>query len=132
VNWRKGLLRLWAVFSAAWIAVIVYAERPLAQLSKPVHFTAAGYEMEFPSDSTPVEIRQSLVKFFADKGITPTESAAETEVDQIVKAFPRSFVWERIRPILLEALIPPLGALGAALILAWIVAGFRSPPSKIA
>ena len=42
MNWRRGLFRLWAVSSIAWIAVVFVVVNPIQKIGDPI--AAAAYE----------------------------------------------------------------------------------------
>jgi hypothetical protein len=105
INWRQGLLRLWIVLAALWLAVIG---------------TVAVLDTSIPSLTKDCSLLRS---FNSDQTHEPLDDGVVRQCDER---------WKNERLYLIElAFGPPLAAVIFGLALGWIGRGFRPIPLKI-
>jgi hypothetical protein len=101
MNWRRGLLRLWAVSSIAWIIVTFILANPIQQLRDPI----AAYHDKFKV----------------------TEARAAGYSDNEISAYLFRLI---VIDFAKKAVIPPLLLLALGFGGRWVVRGFRGSTSN--
>jgi hypothetical protein len=101
MNWRRGLLLMWAMGSAAWIAVVVVTYNPFQKILDPM----VAYQGMFPFE----EARA--------KGMSDDQIAAYLSKHAI-------FDYGRL------AILPPASLLVAMIAVWWMVRRLRRSPSN--
>ena len=101
MNWRRGLLGLWAIGSIAWIAVVVVVYNAIQKILDPM----VAYKDNFPFD-------EARAKGMSD--------------DQIAAFLSKHAIFDYGR----LAVLPPAIFLAAMVAVWWAVRSFRrSPPN---
>jgi hypothetical protein len=104
MNWRRGLFRLWAVSSIAWIAIVFVVVNPIQKIGDPI--AAAAYE-----DKS--KLAEARAAGYSDDEIAAYLSGRELFRFGKLAAFPPLFL---------------LAAMGGGW---WVVRGFRRSPSNL-
>jgi hypothetical protein len=141
LNWRRGLFRLWLVLSALWIAVSWSATEPIFKMRiattdhRVFHFL--GHDFDFPPNTKRAVIERVFTDIANGKwdgGLSPphlkwSEVTSDKPIDQrVAEAIGdyQPYSWPALIVRLWGPIIlPPFGLMLAAIIVAWIVHGFR-------
>ncbi len=156
MNWKRGLVRVWVVTSVLWIITAAWVLDPVESvreiLAPVVVHTWDDVVLQFPLGTDAATVRNALIS--ADRaereenerrcatggavnggavnGCDPLCKYQQLppEVDTYQPADLASLRWGMARIAGIIAL-PPIGVLLIALIIGWIIRGFRNEPPKI-
>jgi hypothetical protein len=78
MNWKRGLLRLWAVAAVLWVGVAFDKYNPIEQLYWPVEFTLYGQTVSYPGNTSVKELVKKVADAIENKGVkfTPMQRQA--------------------------------------------------------
>ncbi|HEX4371250.1 MAG TPA: hypothetical protein VH019_07875 [Rhizomicrobium sp.] len=135
MNWAKGLFRLWIVIAIIWIAGTVIISNPVQiynKASAPVRFTFKENTLEFPGDTSLQTAKGAVATFirqyrakqpknvFDQFDQTPEQETASVIGNYQPKSALYPILW-----MLGAAVVPPLFLVVLALVMSWVVKGFR-------
>jgi uncharacterized protein YpmS len=137
LNWKRGLLRLWAVVSVLWVGVAFYTSDPakrLRDIKSPVTIPFMDTKIaNIPYDTSRAVLKEKLTRFLQnkrknenpyDKYLTDYETAEKT-VDTALGDYQPKSIWPPLFDFAKLAFIPPLFLLALGYIGLWVGRGFR-------
>ncbi|MGU3387752.1 hypothetical protein ACLBYG_24815 [Methylobacterium sp. D53M] len=144
LNWKRGMLRLWVVLTAAWVCLCLFVfDLPAlwTNATAPLIIKGGNYQLEFPLDVARPEIISAIAEFIIEErakghaeAMGPASESPQKIAEGIVGNYDRISLpvrlWRVFSTLILASLLPPLALLVLGCACAFVIRGFRPNPTR--
>lgn len=137
MNWSRGFLRIWLIFSVVWFGSITYwhlADGLLPPVEQPINFTSSSVTFEIKDGHPNACYQMHCIRFYRelhDSTGTQPSKVYEAAVVELQKSIALENAQKRYnhndsRFWLQASITVPAFLLGVGMILGWAFRGFKS------
>jgi hypothetical protein len=142
MNWRTGLLRIWAVLSLLWIVAYTWVSNPIQEIrdaSAPARVYVGNASFDMPDGTSPQVVRKWLLQYeHSDDAkrnlLTVSGLSMDKAIDYAVATYKPHSIWQSVSlalaSIFWKVILPPACGFAGVFVLMWIVRGFQARPDS--